>query len=67
MDPNDPAVRAKHAAIAGSPRHGKQVCVVVSLGDDKDIEARLQPWLENTRAFIAALAPLDHLSFETKQ
>jgi hypothetical protein len=39
MDPNDPAVRAKHAAIAGSPRHGKQVCVVVSLGDDKDIES----------------------------
>ena len=33
----------------------------------KDIEARLQPWLENTRAFIAALAPLDHLSFETQQ
>jgi hypothetical protein len=33
----------------------------------KDIETRLQPWLENTRAFIAALAPLDHLSFETQQ
>lgn len=32
-------LKAKLAAIAGSPRHGKQVCVRVSLGDDKDTES----------------------------
>jgi hypothetical protein len=33
MDPNDPAMKAKHAAIAGSAKHGKQVCIVISLAD----------------------------------
>jgi len=50
MNLDDPAVKAKLAAIAGSAKHGKQVCVVVSLGD-KDT-ATCRDWSSGVQSVL---------------